>query len=70
MTATITIDSAGRLVLPKAMRDRLHLRAGSKLSADVIAGKIELTPEPNENVRLVRTLGSNGYRVIGWGMRR
>ena len=65
MTATITIDSAGRLVLPKAMRDRLHLRAGSKLSADVIADKIELTPEPNENVRLVR----KGKRMVLAGVR-
>jgi AbrB family looped-hinge helix DNA binding protein len=54
MTATITIDTAGRFVLPKAMRDRLHLRAGSKLKADIIADKIELTPEPDEGVRLVR----------------
>ena len=54
MTATITIDTAGRLVLPKAMRDRLHLSAGSKLKADIIADKIELTPEPTERVKLVK----------------
>ena len=54
MTATITIDNAGRLVLPKAMRDRLHLSAGSKLKADVIADKIELTPEPDADVRIER----------------
>lgn len=54
MTTTITIDRAGRLVLPKAMRDRLHLGAGSKLRADIIADKIELTPEPTEGVKLVK----------------
>ena len=54
MTATITIDTAGRLVLPKAMRDRLHLSAGSKLKADLIADKIELTPEPDADVRIER----------------
>ena len=54
MTATITIDAAGRFVLPKAMRDRLHLSAGSKLKADIIADKIELTPEPTEGVKLVK----------------
>jgi len=28
---TVTIDSAGRLVLPKALRDRYRLRPGSRL---------------------------------------
>lgn len=54
MTATITLDSAGRLVLPKAMRDQLHLSAGSKLKANVVADKIELTPEPDLDVRIER----------------
>jgi AbrB family looped-hinge helix DNA binding protein len=66
MSATITIDIAGRLVLPKAMRDRLHLRAGSKLKADVIADKIELTPEPDESVRLVR----RGKLLVITGMKK
>lgn len=54
MTATVTVDLAGRLVLPKAMRDRLHLSAGSKLRAQVIADKIELTPELDAQTRLER----------------
>jgi AbrB family looped-hinge helix DNA binding protein len=60
MTATITIDAAGRLVLPKAMRDRLHLRAGARLKADVVADKIELTPEPDADVRIER----RGKRLV------
>ena len=60
MTATITIDTAGRLVLPKAMRDRLHLSAGSKLKASVVADKIELTPEPDADVRIER----RGKRLV------
>ena len=54
MQATITMDSAGRLVLPKAMRDRLHLRQGARLKAEVIADKIELTPTPDAGVRVER----------------
>ena len=60
MTATITIDAAGRLVLPTAMRDRLHLRAGARLKADVVADKIELTPEPDPDVRIER----RGKRLV------
>lgn len=60
MSATVTIDSAGRLVLPKAFRERLHLRAGDKLSADVVADRIELTPVPDEHVKLVR----KGKRLV------
>lgn len=57
MTTSITLDSAGRLVLPKTVRDRLHLRAGAKLKLELVADKIELTPEPNENVRVVKKGG-------------
>lgn len=57
---TVTIDSAGRLVLPKALRDQLHLRTGDKLSADVVADRIELTPLPDPNVTLVR----KGKRLV------
>ena len=31
MTTTVTIDKAGRLVLPKPMRDALHLKPGDTL---------------------------------------
>jgi AbrB family looped-hinge helix DNA binding protein len=41
----ITVDSAGRIVLPSAVRRRLNLTAGSRLTLDVVAQRIELTPE-------------------------
>lgn len=53
MTATIKIDSAGRFVLPKSFRERLHLAPGAKLKAEVVADKIELTPEPDEGVKVI-----------------
>lgn len=46
MTATISIDKAGRMVLPKAIRDHLNLRAGSRMHAEITGDRIELTPEP------------------------
>lgn len=33
-SVTVTIDKAGRLVLPKAMRDALHLKPGSSLEVE------------------------------------
>lgn len=60
MDATNTIDGAGRLVLPKAMRDRLHLRAGTRLKAEMMADRIERTPEADADVRIER----RGKRMV------
>jgi len=64
MSSTITIDAAGRFVLPKSMRERLNLHAGSKLKADIVADKIELTPEVEKGVKLVR----KGRRLVVTGL--
>ncbi len=65
MSTTITIDAAGRMVLPKSIRDRLHIHAGTRLRADVVADRIEITPEPEESVRLVR----KGRRLVITGLK-
>lgn len=64
MKATITMDAAGRVVLPKPLRELLHLRAGVKLRAIVVADKIELVPEPDDQVRIVR----KGRRLVIAGL--
>ena len=46
MKTAITMDSAGRVVLPSEIRRRLNLRPGSRLLLSVVAERIELTPEP------------------------
>ena len=63
MTATLTLDKAGRLVLPKPVRDQLHLRAGSKLRLDLNGDEMKLTQEVPE-VKIVK----RGKRrvVVGW----
>lgn len=48
-----TIDRAGRLVLPKKIREAAGIRPGSELTIRVADGRIEIEPAPLE-VRLVK----------------
>ena len=41
---TITLEKDGRLVLPAALRDGLHVREGAKLSAVLVGDHLELKP--------------------------
>ena len=41
-----TIDGAGRIVIPKALRDRLDLRPGQPLEVVERDGRIEIGPAP------------------------
>lgn len=48
----ITIDGAGRIVVPKRLRAELGLAAGTALDIRVRDGRLELEPVPTE-MRLV-----------------
>jgi len=48
MRATVTIDKAGRLVLPKKMRDALHLQPGSSLEVEQRDDEVVLRPPQPE----------------------
>lgn len=48
MKSTIQMDDSGRIVLPKAVRERLNLRGGASFRAEVVAGHVELTPVGDE----------------------
>jgi AbrB family looped-hinge helix DNA binding protein len=52
-TTSATVDSAGRLVVPKAIRERAGLRPGLRLSLTVRDGRVEIEPEPTP-VRIMR----------------
>lgn len=63
MAHTLTVDKAGRVILPKPLRDTSHLRTGSGLKAEVGGGRIEL----KEDVREARVERRGRRRVvIGW----
>lgn len=44
MKATVTIDKAGRVVLPKTLRDELHLGPGDTLDLMVEGERVMLRP--------------------------
>ena len=48
MSVTTTIDKAGRLVVPKEMREKLGLRAGSKVRLEVTGDRLEMVADVPE----------------------
>ncbi|MGH9304148.1 MAG: AbrB/MazE/SpoVT family DNA-binding domain-containing protein [Acidimicrobiales bacterium] len=52
----IAIDSSGRLVVPKALRDALGLAPGIELEAVARDGVLEISPVPTK-VRLIEEDG-------------
>jgi AbrB family looped-hinge helix DNA binding protein len=57
MSLALTMDSAGRIVLPADVRRRLNLVPGSRLQLDVVAQRIELTPQAAEDSALLARTG-------------
>jgi AbrB family looped-hinge helix DNA binding protein len=60
----ITIDSAGRVVVPKQMRDELGLTPQTPLEIDVVDGHLEVSAHP-EPARLVA--GPHGPSIAASG---
>lgn len=54
MAMTVTIDGAGRLVVPLEVRKRLNLRNGSRLSLVADEDRILLEPERTESLATER----------------
>jgi AbrB family looped-hinge helix DNA binding protein len=44
MTTKLTLDKAGRVVIPKVLRKELHLAAGDALQLETIGEQITLRP--------------------------
>jgi len=44
MSTTVTLDKAGRVVIPKSLRDELHLEAGDTLSLESEGERLTLRP--------------------------
>lgn len=66
MDDTITIDRAGRLVLPKGIRDRFHMKGGSRLEVAVVGDHVELTPVTDDDTN-VEIIDEDGLLVLSGG---
>jgi AbrB family looped-hinge helix DNA binding protein len=62
MSRAITIDRAGRIVLPIDVRRQLNIGPGSSLRLDVVAQRIELSPEAEPEAEL--GLSATGRQVL------
>ena len=60
----ITIDGAGRLVIPKPLRDKLHLVPGTRLHITDHEGGLVLTPDRPEP----RLIERDGYLIVDLGV--
>jgi AbrB family looped-hinge helix DNA binding protein len=60
----LSIDNAGRVVVPKPIRDELGFSPDTPLQAEVVDGRLELSA-PHEPARLVE--GPNGPMVEATG---
>jgi AbrB family looped-hinge helix DNA binding protein len=60
----VSIDSAGRVVVPKRLRDELGFSPSTPLEIDVVDGHLELSA-PHEPARIVE--GPNGPVVAATG---
>lgn len=52
-----TIDATGRVVIPKALRDRLGLRGGEPVEIRERDGTIEMSPAPTDMTLVERGSG-------------
>jgi AbrB family looped-hinge helix DNA binding protein len=64
MDGAITIDHAGRLVIPKPLRDRLNLRPGTRLHIVEQDGRLLLTPDRPEP----RLVERDGFLALDLGI--
>ena len=60
MSTTIEIDKAGRIVIPKKLRDALHLIPGTRLVIERSGDRLILVPSANEAQLIVE----NGTPLI------
>jgi len=62
MTAKLTLDKAGRVVIPKRLRDELHMAAGDSFELESTGERIVLKPVREEG-RMFKKRGMWVFRT-------
>ncbi|MFZ4764826.1 MAG: hypothetical protein ACOYMN_07700 [Roseimicrobium sp.] len=67
MTATLTLDDSGRLLLPAQILLVLGMQPGVEMKVEVSRGRIELLGEQEDDVPLITELSPEGNLVFPAG---
>jgi len=62
MAMVIQMDASGRLVLPKPVREALNITGPASFTAEIVGGRLELTPAALDSVAGLKDKG--GMRVL------
>jgi bifunctional DNA-binding transcriptional regulator/antitoxin component of YhaV-PrlF toxin-antitoxin module len=68
MTATLTLDNAGRLLLPAPILRVLGMQPGVEMKVEVTPGRIELLAEQADEVPLITQMSPDGTLLFPAGV--
>ena len=69
MTATLTLDNSGRILLPAPILRVLGMQPGVEMKVEVTPGRIELLAAQEDDVPVITELSPEGKLVFPLGVR-
>lgn len=69
MTATLTLDNAGRLLLPAQILHVLGMQPGVEMKVEVTPGRIELLNDQEDDVPVITELSPDGKLLFPVGVK-
>ena len=69
MTATLTLDKSGRLLLPAQILRVLGMQPGVEMKVEVTPGRIELLNDQEDDVSVITELSPDGMLQFPAGMK-
>ena len=69
MTATLTLDNSGRLLLPAQILRVLGMQPGVEMKVEVTPGRIELLNAQEDDVPVITELSSDGTLLFPAGVK-